>query len=60
MAALGLLVWLVSATAANAGDPAGQYELRVFPGGAQKAGESIVSISARWVTRDGLPTCGRL
>ncbi len=56
MAALGLLVWLVSATAANAGDPAGQYELRVFPGGAQKAGESIVSISARWVTRDGLQT----
>ncbi|MCI0653011.1 MAG: hypothetical protein L0Y38_04375 [Methylococcaceae bacterium] len=36
--------------------PAGRDELRIYPGNPQKPGESIVSISGRWVTDDGLQT----
>ncbi|MGR9107472.1 MAG: hypothetical protein ACU843_11140 [Gammaproteobacteria bacterium] len=38
------------------GVPAGQDELRIYPGDPQNRGESIVSISGRWTTDDGLQT----
>lgn len=50
------LAAIVVSTIVNAAVPAGQDELLIFPGNPQKNGESIVSISGRWVTDDGLKT----
>jgi hypothetical protein len=40
----------------SAAVPAGQDELRIYPGDAHRPGESVVSISGRWATDDGLQT----
>ncbi|MGH8551982.1 MAG: hypothetical protein ACRESZ_12085 [Methylococcales bacterium] len=50
-----LAVGMVS-TLSYAAVPAGLDELRIYPGDPQKPGESIVSISGRWITDDGLQT----
>lgn len=51
-----VLAATVISTSANAGVPAGQDQLTIYPGDPQKNGESIISISGRWVTDDGLKT----
>lgn len=46
----------ITSVSSYARTPAGDVELHIFPGDTQKPGESVFSISGRWLTDDELQT----
>ena len=52
---IGLALGMTSLPS-HATTPAGEVELRIIPGDVKKPGESVFSISGRWVTEDELQT----
>lgn len=51
-----VLAAVLVSTRMHAAVPEGRDELRVYPGDPQKPGESVISISGRWATDEGLQT----